>query len=123
MGPVSPRHYLLWDGACGFCRRAVEWLRRRDTKGVFEILPYQDAPSPPMTAELREACRRAVHVVTADGRVLRAGRASLFALGKTGHPHLARILAIRPLVWLVELGYVLVARNRSHLSRLLPRQR
>ena len=55
-----------------------------------------------MTPELREACRRAVHVVTTDGRVLRAGRASLFVLGQTGYPRLARLLSVPPLVWIVE---------------------
>lgn len=119
MVAAGPRHLLLWDGACGFCRRAVERIRRRDLHHRFEIIPYQEAPAPPMTPELASACRRAVHVITTDGRVLGAGRASLFVLGETGHPVLARILALPPLVWLVELGYILVARNRSRLSRLL----
>ncbi len=118
-----PPHLLLWDGACGFCRRAVEWVRRRDHAGQFEIVAYQDAASPPMTPELREACRRAVHVVTADGEVLRAGRASLFVLGRVGFPLAARLLSLPPFIWGVELGYVLVARNRSFFSRLLPRPR
>jgi predicted DCC family thiol-disulfide oxidoreductase YuxK len=123
MGPVSPRHYLLWDGACGFCRRLVEWVRRRDRDTRFEIVPYQEARTPPMTPELREGCRRALHVVTSDGRILRAGRASLFVLGATGSSRLARVLSLPPLVWLVEIGYRLVSRNRSFLSRLLPRTR
>jgi hypothetical protein len=63
-----------------------------------------------------------VHVLTADGQLLRAGRASLFVLGETGHPWLARFLSLPPLVWFVELGYVLVAWNRSLISRLLPRK-
>jgi predicted DCC family thiol-disulfide oxidoreductase YuxK len=106
------RHLLLWDGACGFCRRAVEGVRRRDRDGRFEIVPYQQAP----------ARGKAVHVLTADGQLLRAGRASLFVLGETGHPWLARILGLPPLVWLVELGYVIVARHRSFFSRLLPKK-
>jgi predicted DCC family thiol-disulfide oxidoreductase YuxK len=116
------RHLLLWDGACGFCRRAVEGVRRRDRDGRFEIVPYQQAPAPPMTPELAAACAKAVHVLTADGQLLRAGRASLFVLGETGHPWLARILGLPPLVWLVELGYVIVARHRSFFSRLLPKK-
>jgi predicted DCC family thiol-disulfide oxidoreductase YuxK len=116
---MVPKHLLLWDGACGFCRRAIERVRRRDRDHRFEIVAYQDAPAPPMTPELAEACQRAVHVITADGQVLRAGRASLFVFGQTGHPILARLLALPPMVWLVELGYTLVARNRSLVSRLL----
>jgi predicted DCC family thiol-disulfide oxidoreductase YuxK len=94
-------------------------VRQRDRDGRFEIVPYQDAPTPPMTPELREACRRAAHVLTADGRVLRAGRASMFVLREIGHPVLGRVLAVPPLVWLVELGYSIVARNRSGFSWIL----
>lgn len=120
---ASDRHLLLWDGECGFCRRSVDWVRRHDPQGRFEPVTFQDAPSPPMTPELREACRRSVHVITADGRVLHAGRASLFVIGQTGHPWLARILAVPPLIWAVELGYLLVSRNRNLLSKVLFRRR
>jgi predicted DCC family thiol-disulfide oxidoreductase YuxK len=113
------RHLLLWDGKCGLCRRAVEWVRRRDRSGQFDIIPYQEATTPPMTPELRAACRLAMHVVTADGRVLRAGRASLFVLGETGSRRLAAFLGLPPFVWAVELVYRIVARNRSQLSWLI----
>ncbi len=113
------RHLLLWDGKCGLCRRAVEWVRRRDRLERFDIIPYQEAAAPPMTPELRAACRRAMHVLTADGRVLRAGRASLFILRETGNRRLAAVLGLPPLVWLVELAYRIVARNRSELSWLI----
>jgi predicted DCC family thiol-disulfide oxidoreductase YuxK len=113
---------LLWDGTCGFCRRSVEAVLRRDTGHLFSALPYQQAPSPPMTPELRAACARAFHVVTLDGRVLGAGRAALHVLARLGHPRLARVLAVPPLVWAVELGYWLVARNRQLFSKLLFRR-
>jgi predicted DCC family thiol-disulfide oxidoreductase YuxK len=113
------RHLLLWDGKCGLCRRATEWVRLRDRAGRFEIVPYQEAATPPMTPELRAACRRAMHVLTADGRVLRAGRASLFVISETGNRRLAAFLGLPPFVWLVELAYRIVARNRSQLSWLI----
>ncbi len=113
---------LLWDGDCGFCRRGVQWAERRDTGHSFRAVPYQQADSPPMTPELRAACSRAVHVVTADGTVLRAGRACLWVLERTGHRLLSRALSLPPLVWAVELGYWLVARNRRLASRVLFRR-
>ncbi|MGO9831857.1 MAG: thiol-disulfide oxidoreductase DCC family protein [Myxococcaceae bacterium] len=119
---MSPKALLLWDGQCGFCRRAVAQLQRRDSQQAFLALPYQEAPSPPMTAELREACARAAHVVTPDGQVLRAGRAVLYVLGRLGHPQLARLLSLPPLVWGVGLGYWLVARHRQLFSRVLFRR-
>jgi predicted DCC family thiol-disulfide oxidoreductase YuxK len=117
--PSTRRHLLLWDGACGLCRRAVEWVRRRDRAERFDIVPYQEATTPPMTPELRAACRRAMHVLTADGQVLRAGRASLFVLRETGHHRLAAVLSLPPFVWVVELVYRIVARHRAQLSWLI----
>jgi predicted DCC family thiol-disulfide oxidoreductase YuxK len=76
-----------------------------------------------MTPELREACRRALHVLTAEGTLLRAGRAALFVLERTtpGWRIFARASRHPPLVWCVELGYWIVANNRSFFAKLLLR--
>ena len=86
----------------------------------FEVLPYQIAPSPPMTPTLYAACEQAVHVVKANGDILRGGRACLFVLETLGWTS-ARILALAPLVWAVDLGYWIVASNRRFFGRLLSR--
>jgi hypothetical protein len=88
-------------------------------QGRFRRVPYQEAADPPVPPELRHASAHAVHVVTARGEILRAGRASLFVLGQIGWPRTARVLGIPPLCWVVELGYWLVARLRGALSRVL----
>lgn len=111
--------WVFWDGECGFCRRSVSWAVRHDRTGTLRAVPYQRAPSPPMTPRLRRACRRAVHVITPDGTVLRAGRAALYLIGRSGWPLAARILALPPLVWLVEIGYRVVAENRAFFGRFL----
>ena len=72
-----------------------------------------------MTPALRQACARAVHVVTAEGHVLRAGRASLFVLERIGWGWVARVLSWPPFVWFVELGYWIVANNRSFFAKFL----
>lgn len=113
------RDIVLWDGDCGFCRRGVRWFEQRDRAHRMRMLPYQEAPSPPMTPELAAECDRALYVLHPDGRRTRAGRAILYMLGVIGHRRTARVLALPPLVWLVELGYWLVARNRHVASRVL----
>lgn len=113
------QHWLLWDGDCGLCRNMVAWAERRDRRGLFHAVPYQRAPSPPLTPALREACRRAVHVVTTDGRVLHGGTACLFVLARIGHPRLARLLSLPPFSWAVALGYRIVVHNRELFNRLL----
>ena len=40
-----------------------------------------------MTPPLYEACQQAAHVITAEGRVIKAGRAAMFILEEIG-PHL-----------------------------------
>ena len=117
---MTGRHWIFWDGGCNFCRRLVAWVRRNDVDHRFEVVPYQMAPSPPMTPELYEACEQAVHVVKADGVILRGGRACLFVLETLGWTS-ARILALAPLVWAVDLSYRIVASNRRFFGRLLSR--
>lgn len=72
-----------------------------------------------MTPQLYAACERAVHVVTADGKVLRAGRASLFILERTGWSLLALPLSVPPFLWLVELCYRIVADHRPFFARIM----
>lgn len=73
-----------------------------------------------MTPQLVRACRRAVHVIQPDGTVLKGGRAALYVLGVVGWPSvLVQLLSLPPLVWLVEIGYRIVANNRMFLSHFL----
>jgi predicted DCC family thiol-disulfide oxidoreductase YuxK len=72
-----------------------------------------------MKPELYAACARAVHVVTSNGRTLRAGRAVLFILEQIGWRPLARFLALPPMIWGVELGYKIVAEHRPFFARFL----
>ena len=81
------------------------------------MVPFQAAPSPPMTPRLRRACARAMHVITPDGQVLRAGRASLRILEMLGLGPIARVLALPPFVWAAEIAYAIVAANRPFFAR------
>lgn len=115
--PLQPdKPLVLWDGHCGFCGRCVAWALSHDPEGRLDFEPYQEVDGLP--DDLRDACSRAVHVVTPDGEVLRAGRACLFVLGRIGWPRTAALLRLPPFVWCIELGYKIVAANRGRLSRL-----
>jgi predicted DCC family thiol-disulfide oxidoreductase YuxK len=122
----QPRHDLvLWDRDCGFCRRSVEWVQRRDAarEARFAFAPYQQSDDPRVDDRLRQACSRAVHVLTREGAVLRAGRASLYVLRRIGYRKTSAVLGVPPLRWLVELGYWIVARNRRLFSKIFFRPR
>jgi len=119
---MEAKHWVLWDGACAFCRRAAQWVKRKDLQHRFEVAAYQEAPSPPMTPALRSACEHALHVVTAEGAVLSSGRACLFILEGLGWRTLARFLGRPPFIWIVECSYRLVAANRRLFSRIVFRR-
>lgn len=74
-----------------------------------------------MTPALRAACARAAHVLTADGDLLRAGRAMTFVLARTGFARTARLMSVVPITSLVELGYWSVARTRHWVGQPLLR--
>lgn len=117
------RDWIVWDGACGFCRRAVDWALARDRDRRFLAVPNHDVPPEFVTPERAAAFRDAVHVRTAAGEWLRGGRACLYVLERIGFTSLARIARVPPLVWLVEAAYRLVASNRVFFSRLVFRPR
>ncbi len=72
-----------------------------------------------MTPALKHACERAVHVIKTDGTILRAGRASMFILEHCGWGWIAKLLAVPPFIWIVEVCYWIVARNRNVFARIL----
>lgn len=72
-----------------------------------------------MTAELRERCREAVHVVTSDGETYSAGLACAFVLEQIGYGKLGRFMQWRAVRPFVEWGYRRVANNRDLVGRLI----
>lgn len=112
-------HWLLWDGECGFCRECVRWVIDHDRHARFRAIPYQEAPSPPMSEELREKCREAVHVVTSTGEAHSAGMAYAFVLEQIGYERLGRFMQRRAFRPFVEWGYRRVSNNRGFFGRLI----
>jgi predicted DCC family thiol-disulfide oxidoreductase YuxK len=116
------KHWVFYDGDCGMCSRYAEGLKKADKTSVFHVIAYQDAPSPPMTDELRKRCERALHVSTANGTILGGANAVLFIKSKTGWGWFASLLRLPPIIWIAELLYKLVANNRYIFSKWLYRK-
>ncbi len=113
------RIILLWDGACDFCRRCIEWMMARDAAGRIKPVPYQDVPSPPMTETFRARCGRSIQLFLPGRPALSGGKAALAVLSLLGWKKTAACLSLPPLVWGVDVLYRLVARNRWFLGRVL----
>ncbi len=117
-----PRHWMLFDGDCGMCRRCAHWVIRNDSKGKFIGAPFQNTPSPPMTLELKKACAFAVHVVKSDGEILRGGVAAMFLIREiVPRPwgFIPRLLGQAPWIVPIEIGYQIIARNRLFFARFI----
>lgn len=117
--PPAPSHpVLLYDGECGFCLRAIAWLRRWDRRGAIETLPMQRraerADLPPIPDA---ALARAMHLVTPDGGIHAGGRAARAMLRWLPGGALLRPFFLIPGVpWLVNRGYAWIAARRHRLG-------
>lgn len=111
--------WVFPDGDCRLCQRLAEACRQRDRAGRLRFVNFQEAPTPPMTPELRLASEVALHAIAPDGRVLSGGRAIVHILGELGYRRTQGLLGSPLLIGLVERVYAWVAEHRSLLSRVL----
>ena len=72
---------LIYDGECGFCRQAVERLRRWDREHRLRYVPFQDESEVARFGIALPALAAAMHLVLPDGRVY-AGADAVPELGK-----------------------------------------
>jgi predicted DCC family thiol-disulfide oxidoreductase YuxK len=99
------RAVLIYDGECAACRTSALLLMRRAlSHDRLQILPYRSGPRRQRYPGITEqGCRRAMHLVLADGRVL-AGPAAVPEL-------LRRLPGWRWFVALVDLRAGAVSRS------------
>lgn len=67
MRPDRPT--LIYDGECGFCRQAVELVRRWDREHRLAALPFQDQARVAGFGLPLPALAAAMHLVLPDGTV------------------------------------------------------
>lgn len=111
------QHWVIWDGDCGLCSHFAQRVRDRDPQRQFQIVQYQSCPSPPMNPAMYERCKSEMAVVTDSGRELFGARAVLYVVERQGFGWVAKVLAAPPLIWIMSLGYALIARNRGMISK------
>lgn len=119
--PDVGEHLVLYDGDCGLCNRVVQFLLKRDRRGVFVYAPLQSATGRRivMQAGGNPSDPTAVYAVpnyrTTNPRALRASDAALFVAGKLGWPW-AMLSPLRLLPRFArDAVYRLVARHRHGL--------
>jgi predicted DCC family thiol-disulfide oxidoreductase YuxK len=119
---AEQRFTLLYDGECPFCRREVEWLRRRDREGHLALEDITDPHFDPAQYGLtREEVAGVLHGILPDGRVVRrveAIRQAYYAVGLGWLVAPTRWPVVR---WVLDGMYGIFARNRIRWGRLLGR--
>lgn len=112
----SGKPILLYDGDCGFCQAAVEWLRCRDASGQIDCLPSFSYPH--LTPELHAQAQ--TEIVYLDGGKNYGGADGALRAYCFLRPYSPlQIFRVPPMIWVARLAYRWIARNRLRVSRWL----
>lgn len=114
---------LLYDGDCPFCRREVEWLKRRDRSGRLAVENIAALGFDPGRYGLtRDEVMGSLHGVLPDGRVVRRLEAVRQAYKAVGLGWLVVPTRLPIVRGVLDGTYGLFARNRLRLGRLFGRR-
>ena len=114
------KHTVLYDDECSLCTFQMKVLSWLDWRHRLALVPLSDPRAREIAPQLsREDLQEAIHCVTPEGRVYRGARAIRFMGVRL--PLLipvALFLWIPGVIFLAEIGYAWVSRNRLVLSRI-----
>ncbi len=116
---LQERHVVLYDGDCPMCvfqMRLLTWL---DWFHVIELLPIAKARKDGLAPGIaREDLLEAIHCLTRDGRIYRGARCLRFVgLRMPLLAPLSLFLWLPGVIWVAEIVYGVISRNRHLLSR------
>jgi predicted DCC family thiol-disulfide oxidoreductase YuxK len=109
---------LVFDGECGFCTRALGWVRLLDREARLTTLPLQAPGVPERVDATRQACKESLHFA-ADGRVWTGAAAVNGALAVALQRELPERLYARTAA-AQERVYAWVARHRGRFPGITP---
>ena len=113
---------LLYDGGCPFCRREVDFLRRRNHRMLLRFEDISDPRFDPAKYGLtKEEVHRVLHGVLPDGSVVRGMDAIRRAYQAVGLGWITAPTALPGIRWLADRVYETFARNRLRLGRVFGR--
>jgi predicted DCC family thiol-disulfide oxidoreductase YuxK len=108
-----PHAIVLYDGACAFCVRSVQRLRRFVPRAAIEYRSFRDEGALDGLAGVSaEACDRALHLLEVDGRVFVGAEAIVRVLAHRAIFFFTWIYYVPPIRWITNVVYGRIARNR-----------
>jgi len=118
--PHAWRHLILFDGLCGLCSRAVQFVLARNRSGTFAFAPLQSAiarsiANMELSPDLLGTFILVEHYGTENERVLVRSAAALSVCAELGWPwSMCRAFGVLPTA-LLDRIYDRVAANRYRL--------
>jgi predicted DCC family thiol-disulfide oxidoreductase YuxK len=114
------KHTVLYDGDCPLCTfqmRVITWL---DWFNAIIVIPIADPRAAEIAPEIkREDLMEAIHCVAKNGKIYRGARCIRFiGMRMPLAVPFALILWIPGIIYLAEIVYRWVSRNRLVLSRI-----
>ena len=111
----SVRRILFFDGVCGLCNWSVDFVLKRDLRGVFQFAPLQGETAQALLTR-QDVNQLDSVVLWIGGLKYRKSAAVVRVLWQLGYGWL--VLGV--VIWLIplplrNLGYSIVARNRYQL--------
>ena len=114
------QHLVLYDGECPMCVFQMKVLSWLDWRNALSLVPLSDPRANDSASEItREDLQEAIHCVTPEGHIHRGARAIRFVGMRL--PLLvpvALFLWIPGVIWIAEIVYRWVSKNRLLLSRV-----
>jgi predicted DCC family thiol-disulfide oxidoreductase YuxK len=110
---------LVFDGDCGFCTRALGWLRLLDRRRIIDTVPSQRPGVPESLGLTREQCSASVQWRGVDGYRAEGAEAIAAALSVALKSDLPRRLHQRT-AGPQRAMYTWVATNRHRLPGVTP---
>ena len=113
---------LIFDGECGFCREAVDLLRRWDREQVLRFVPFQDGAAVAGFNIAFPALAGAMHLILPNGRVYAGADAvpELLRLLPAPRRWLAPLFRLPGVLPLARRAYTWIAARRHCLVRGAP---
>jgi predicted DCC family thiol-disulfide oxidoreductase YuxK len=111
---------LIYDDECSVCRGTVEWIRSHSAPGAFEFLSFHSDELENRFPFLdREACKQAVQLILADGRILAGDLAAPEVFVRIpGYRWIARVLRFPGARGFSRVFYRWFARRRHAIASL-----